>query len=185
MASLIKKIVHPQNYLSSANGLILGTIIALILGITGYYGQTALDGVLDLHQTRGLSLSDSLMMQFINWLCISLSFYALAKGFGSKIRLIDIAGILGTIKIWYLFPVLLGLFIHPNIDIAEIIKGSIPPNLILIGLVSALFSIIYIVYAFMAFKVNSHLKDGKLIIAFIAGLVLAEIASKIIIHSFI
>lgn len=183
---MIKKIIYPQNYLTSNLGLILGTIVALVLGVFGYYAQTALDGVLDLHQTKDLSISNSMLLQFINWLCISLSFYAVAKGFGSKIRLIDITGILGTIKIWYLFPVLLGLIIHPTVDIAEIAKGAVPPGgLILIGLVSALFSIIYIVYAFMAFKVNSHLKDGKLVLAFILGLVLAEIVSKFIIHSLI
>jgi hypothetical protein len=182
MDTLIKKILYPQNYLSSTKGLILGATIALVLGIAGYYSQTALDGVLDLHQTKDLSLVNSILIQFINWLCISLSFYALARAFSSKIRLIDIAGILGTIKILYLFPVLLGLFIHPTIDIAEITKGVIPPSLILVGLVSTLFLIIYIVYAFMAFKVNSHLKDGKLVIAFILGLILAEIMSKAIIQ---
>ncbi len=182
---MIKKIIYPQNYLSSNMGLILGAIVALILGVTGYYAQTALDGVLDLHQTKDLSLINSMMLQFVNWFCISISFYAIARAFSSKIRFIDIAGILGTIKIWYLFPVLLGFFIHPTVDIAELSRGVIPPGLILIGLVSALFSIIYIVYAFMAFKVNSHLKDGKLVIAFILGLILAEIVSKFIIHSLI
>lgn len=179
---MIKKIIYPQNYLSSTAGLVLGFIVALVLGVAGYYAQTALDGVLDLHQTKDLSLVNSLMLQFVNWFCISLSFYGLARAFGSKIRFIDITGILGTIKIWYIFPVLLGLFIHPTIDLAEITKGVIPPSLILIGLVSALFSIIYIVYAFMAFKVNSHLKDGKLVIAFILGLILAEFISKLIIQ---
>ena len=184
MNTLIKKIIYPQNYLSSTKGLILGGAITLVLGITGYYAQIALDGVLDLHQTQGLGISDSIILQFVNWFCISLSFFAVAKGFGSKIRFIDIAGILGTIKIWYLFPVLLGLFIHPIVDIAAIAKGVISPDLIIIGLVSFLFSIIYIVYVFMAFKVNSHLKDRKLVIAFILGLILAEIASKFIIHRF-
>lgn len=182
---MIKKIIYPQNYLSSTAGLVLGFIVALVLGVSGYFAKTALDGVLDLHQTKDLSLANSLMIQFVNWFCISLSFYGLARAFGSKIRFIDITGILGTIKIWYLFPLLLGLFLHPSVDINEIAKGAIPPSLILIGLVSALFSIIYIVYAFMAFKVNSHLKDGKLVIAFILGLILAEIVSKYIIHSFI
>jgi hypothetical protein len=182
MDSFIKKILYPQNYLSSTVGFVLGIIVALLLGITGYYAQTALDGVLDLHQTNDLSLANSMMLQLVNWFCISLSFYALARAFSSKIRLIDIAGILGTIKIWYIFPVLLGLFIHPTIDLAEITKGVIPPSLILIGLVSTLFLIIYIVYAFMAFKVNSHLKDGKLVIAFILGLIIAEFISKLIIQ---
>ncbi len=182
MDSFIKKILYPQNYLSPSLGLILGTLIAAVLGITGYYAQTALDGVLDLHQTNDLSLANSMMLQFVNWFCISLSFYAIARAFSSKIRFIDIAGILGTIKIWYIFPVLLGLFIHPKIDLAEITKGVIPPSLILIGLVSTLFLIFYIVYAFMAFKVNSHLKDGKLVIAFILGLIIAEYISKLIIQ---
>lgn len=182
MDTFIKKILYPQNYLSSTAGLILGTLVALMLGIAGYYAQTALDGVLDLHQTTNLSLPNSILLQFINWACISLSFFILARVFGSKIRLVDIASILGTIKIWYLIPVLLGLFMHPEVDIAQLTAGAIPPSLIFVGLISAFFSIIFIVYAFMAFKVNSNLKEGKLVIAFILGLTIAEIISKLCIH---
>lgn len=181
MNSTLKKLISPENYLSDKQGLILGLIVSLVLGGVGAASHIVLDGVLDLHQHSSLSLPLSMATQFINWFCLVLCLFVAAKLFQSKIRWIDLAGILGVIKVWYIFPMLYVLLFPFQINPQEILQNKISPAVILFGLVSSVFFFIYIFYLFRAYRVNSNLSDGKLVLSFIAGLLTAEILSKLFI----
>lgn len=185
---------NPFIKIAGAKALGIGLIFIIISSILAYLFQTHFDGVLDAHFGEITQWWIPLAENGINILSVFVILYPMAalltKG---RIRWIDILGTTVLAR----FPLILmplgnigSTMQHMGEEFLKN-KGEMPEfnfstgQLIFI-IVFTIFSIAllvwYVALLFKAYKVSSNLKQGKLIISFIAGLLLAEIISKILIH---
>lgn len=184
-----KWLFNPFVYIAGARSLLIGWAFMLVTALICCYSKTHFDGVIDLHTGMSTSFHAYFFEAFIDWGCAVLVFYPAGAIFSaSSIRFVDVAGTMALARWVMLFPAIIDFGIapvpNPATHTMEEVIAAVTPLSLALGLVSAVFSIWMIVLMFRAFSVSCNMKGGKATGVFIAGLVVAEVISKIIFHAF-
>lgn len=189
MTKIFKYIISPEKYLYGYTSVFIGFIITLCLSLSALFFKVRFDGVLDFHisilNTPFLYL---FLEQLINWMSLGLTFYLIPKILKSKIRFIDIFGLVGISRVHFLTIAIFYGIAKPFINL-DFYTGSLQNEnrdfvflLLFISILLTCFTF-YIIHLYKAFKINTNFNGLKLIFSFILSLFTAEFLSKIIILS--
>jgi hypothetical protein len=184
-----KWLFNPFVYIAGGRALALGGLIMIASAAIVSLNNGHFDGAMDVHFGAKTTLIKSFCETFISWACLVLSLFGLGKiASDSSVRFIDIAGTVALAR----WPMLLLSFIGfisqpPDINpqkatVEELMKVTMKPSVIIEGLLSLPLIVLFIVLLYNAFSVSTNLKGSKSVWAFIAGLAVAEIASKAILY---
>lgn len=180
--------VNPYRRIAGWEAALSGLLILLIATLTGKYSSTVFDGAIDLHLVQHTDFSfafGSMAIGIVSLIAVmSLAGYIAAKGF----RLIDMAGTILLSKAPLLLASLAGfLTTVPNPEDmqknpAMLLQSS--SFLLVTFLLILPLSVWSIVLLFNAFKTVTGAKGSRLAVAFIVGLVVAEIVSVMLKFAF-
>ena len=117
------------------------------------------------------------MEQFIAWISVTAVFYLIGIAFSkSKIRLIDVAGTLAMARLTTLPAALIGFLpVYP-------VKLDDPTILLLTIFITLVPAIWMIALMYNAFVVSTNIRGAKATAWFIAGLLIAELLSKVLLQ---
>lgn len=191
------KLFNPFVQIAGQKALLIGLGIALLSMALSLLFQARFDGVIDLHFVETVTFQDALFDQFNVLLCVTICLFAIAKTVAkTNVRFIDILGTTSLAR----FPFLLLPWFNINQKmwgISEQMIRSLTTNptsiafestdiayLAISSLVSLLAIIWYVTLLYNAYKVSTNLKGGRLVGSFIAGILIAEIVSKITLYIF-
>ena len=181
-----KWLFNPFIYIAGTRALLIGVSAMLVTAIIAFYTHAHFDGVLDLHFGHISSMSTVFLEALIDWGCMVLVFYIAGLiASGSSIRFIDIAGTMALARWVMVFPAIIGFGIHVPATTPKTIDeimSSITPSFIVLSLFGLLFIIWMVALMYNAFSVSCNLKGSKAALSFIAGVIVAEIISKVIFH---
>jgi hypothetical protein len=176
-----KWLFNPFIYIAGYKSLILGWLLMVVTAVLAFLSKTHFDGVVDAHVGAVLPFWISLLEPLVDWACTVISF--LGIGFflsKTNIRYVDVFGTMALARWPYIFVALISFFInvppHNNTDPASMITTS----LIVVALISLLFTVWMVALMYNAFTVSCNLKGLKAVLGFIAGLILSELLSKLI-----
>ncbi|MCP4157415.1 MAG: DUF2089 domain-containing protein [bacterium] len=195
---LFKAIYNPFVLLTGPQTIAAGAVTLLLLFLAGWLCGTRFDGALDLHpSTRLLETGQPdpywliLLEIFTGWLCVAFSFFFIATILSkSKQRLLSYLAYSAIARFPYILAACLG---GSRFGLGKLLKGLESSKghelslrlqqepLILVGiLVLMVFLVWFMVLHFFALKEASGLNTKKTWPVFIGGLLVAEIAGKII-----
>jgi hypothetical protein len=187
----ITLLFNPFVYIAGAQALCLGLAAILLAGLVGSLSNTHFDGVLDTHTGAHARLWVFLLEGVIDWLCLSVVLLILGRIISrTSFRTIDLFGTQALAR----WPALLmSLIALPNAfqrfghELLEQMKqgGKLQFNTadatiffaVIVGMFVCLCWMVALMYR--SFSVSCNLKGGKAIGTFIAGLLIAEILSKL------
>lgn len=170
-------LINPFTKIAGFPSLIWGLSIIILSAFLASFNNIHFDGVLDIHLGLDAKWYYFILEVVIDWLCISILFYIMSIALSkSSIRIIDIFGTQALARFPYLLVSLVGFLPY----LKDLSIGTLP--FILFAIFSVLILIWYLVLAFNALKIAANLQGSKLIISFISGVILAEIASKYLIY---
>ena len=172
----MKFLINPFERIAGWQALLVGFSAMALTAVIGAINDIAFDGVLDVHTAVSLSFSSSFIMQAVNFLSVFLVMWLSGVCFSkTKPRIIDVAGTMAMARTpMLLLAIICFLPIAPE-SIYDI------PRLVIFVLVCILFIVWMIALMYNAYTVSCHLKGIKSVASFIGALLVAEIASKIII----
>ncbi len=189
-----KSIYNPFKYIAGERALLLGAGIILLSALAGYYSNTWLDGILDMHYGPEAPFHWHLAMGLINWLSLLIVLAPLAYILtDTKIRLVDLAGTFAMARLPMLIAVLTGFFnaparvsrhiIYIYLEAGEPVELSVMDyGLTVLLLIVVLIMIIWqVALLFNAYKLCANLKQNRAAISFTAGFVIAYVVSKLLI----
>ena len=160
---------NPFTYLAGFKSLIIGLIILIIISLLAYTTGTHYIGYININFAKDSPFWIYLVENAIHGISVSLVFYiAVLMLSKSRIRMVDIVGTILTSKIPLLIVPVIRLF-HP-FDSFSIFSAPMY-LLIVIYLISIIWSVTLM---FNAFRISCNLKQDKLILSFIIGLVISD-----------
>ena len=148
----------------------------LVTAIIAIFSTAHFDGVLDMHAGLAAPAAVYFLDQLNAWGCAVLLFFIAGLIFSaSSVRLIDIAGTMALAR----WPMLIVSILCFGFNTSAAIRtmNDITPSMIIISLISIVFTIWMIALMYNAFRVAANVKGGTAIGAFIGALILAEILS--------
>ena len=187
---------NPFVYIAGAQALGLGLAAILVAGLVGSVSNTHFDGVLDTHTGATAPLWFFLAQGFVDWLCLAVVLLLFGKLISkTAFRSIDLFGTQALARWPTLFislvclppaierfgNAMLAQLTHPGAPLAL----NTPDALIFFAAVALMLVLLCWEVALMykSYSVSCNVKGGMAIGTFIAGLLLAEILSKIAIYS--
>ena len=190
-----KWLFNPFEIIAGFTSLFIGLGIILLSSVICYFGKVHLDGVLDLHAGSNTTWVIAFGEGIINWLSITLILFITGLIISkSSIRFIDVAGTQALARFPYLIASLAS-FLFPTEKVLKFVEwkflkkgeavdlGSM--DIIFFALVTLIMlacAIWIIVLMYRAYSISCNVKGAKGIISFIAGLLVAEIISKILLN---
>ncbi|MDR1763392.1 MAG: hypothetical protein LBR64_05510 [Dysgonamonadaceae bacterium] len=190
-------VVNPFERVAGAKSLIIGLAVMVAAGFVGTFSATYFDGVLDAHVGASSNFLHSFVCLAIDWAALAVVFGISAVIFARNSRLIDLFGTFALAQTPRLLMAFCG-FLLPQ-SIVELNKAaeteplesviasaqtimSQPGVLAALTLFAAL-SIVLIAWLvalyYNAFRISTNLKQPKIVIIFILGLLVAEVVSNI------
>ena len=176
--------------------LVVGLIMLGAGMLVGTIFNARFDGVLDLHFSNAVSIRQATIDLLIDVLTLFLFLFIAAKLVNRKTRVIDVFAVVIIARIPFSFAVLInttGFFslIGKHIDDPSKVQEGLLnlTGLELTGMiVSAVVILLLVIWSvallYNGYKIASNAKSASSIVFFIVALLLAEIASKILIHFF-
>jgi hypothetical protein len=172
-----KWLFNPFFYIAGEKSLLIGWVAMLLASVVSYFSKTHFDGAIDIHFGAGGKYTFFLMEQFIAWFSLSAVFFGVGFIFSkSKVRLIDVAGTMAMARVITLPVAFMGFLpVYPvNLD---------DQIMLVVGIVTTLVPAIWMIaLMFNAFVVSTNIRGAKATACFIAGLIAAEILSKVLLH---
>lgn len=174
-------------YVAGSKALVIGWGIILVTAVVTIFSNGHFDGTLDAHFGAKTTIASALLEPLIDWICLIIPLYILGRlASDSSIRLIDIAGTTALARWPMFFVSFFGFIPMPQINpqkasLDDLTKITLSPSFILGGFIVLIFIVWFVALLYNAFSVSTNLKGGKSAATFIAGLVIAEILSKVII----
>lgn len=192
-----KWLFNPFELVAGWMSLLIGAAIVLLTTVIAFYGNTHLDGVIDLHVADQVSFSGCLFEGLTDWLSLSLFVYIGGLLFSkSHIRIIDVIGTQGMARFPFLIAVISSFFLLDNqvlhyieyklLNIGEPVELTIAEIVLFaVGTLITLLTVIWmIVLMYRSYSISCNVKGNKGILSFIGCLIFAEIFSKVLIHLF-
>jgi hypothetical protein len=184
-----KWLFNPFVYIAGTHALVIGWGIMIISAFIAFYTGNHFDGALDVHSNgHPVHLPQTFFELFIDWSILVLTFYILGRIVSdTSFRFIDIAGTIALARWPMIFVVLVSFLPVPGLhsekpSIDEMMKMISNPYFIIMTIL--ILPLIVWVFAlnYNAFSVSTNLKKGKAVITFIAGIIIAEVISKIVLE---
>lgn len=171
---------NPFRYVAGARALIYGWAAMLLTSVVAWLSGVHFDGVIDAHIGRRGSWGMYAVEGVIDWLAVTLVFYASGRMLSSSaIRLIDVAGTMALARYPMFFAAWVGFL--PVSEVKSL--SDIGPVFWVVTAVFIVTSIWMIALMFNAFRVSCNVKGGQAVGGFIAGLLIAEVLSKLALYS--
>jgi hypothetical protein len=188
---------NPFIYIAGGRSLLLGIIAILAAGIIGSFSNSHFNGVLDMHTGAGAPLWVFLAEGPIAWLLLTIVLLVFGKIVSrTSFRMVDLLGTQAMARWPTVITVIVG-WPKPIRDagkrfgeyILSAIANSSKPTppaasdvviFVATTLVAILMTIWFVVLAYKSYSVSCNIKGGKAIGTFIAGLLIAEILSIIL-----
>ncbi len=177
-------LINPLEYIAGLQALAIGFVL-LVLGIfAAFLLNTRFDGVLNVHFGDSVSLYTAASDFSINFICATVCLYASAYVFGAKqTRLIDIAAaFLLAYAPLTLVPLLnihnAGFNFGLSIQNGAALTTTHYLLLFLMIVLIPLVLIWTVTILFKSYKTATNLKNPKLVISFLIGLITSLVASK-------
>jgi hypothetical protein len=186
----ITLLFNPFFYIAGFQALGLGLGAIFLAGLIGSCGHTHFDGVLDMHIGAPAQLWFFLAEGIIDWLCLGVVLWICGKIISqSAFRAVDLFGTQALAR-WP--AIVMSMLVLPKAFqrfcdelMAQLRQGKFDINrgdaIVFFALVIALIPFLCWMVALMykSFSVSCNVKGGKAIGTFIAGLLVAEILSKV------
>jgi hypothetical protein len=171
---------HPFERLSSKTTLGISFVVALCSLVISRW-SIRFDGALDLHTSIApVVWRVAFIEQVAAWPVTAISLWALAKVFQKQTRLLDFMAFVGAARLPLLLAaVSLVLVVQNPLFIQTYQSLTLSSFLLLVGVILPWF-LWLIALLFNAYKVASGMRGRKLIVSFIAGLLIAETLSKVV-----
>jgi hypothetical protein len=186
---------NPFVYIAGAQALGLGLAAILLAGLVGSLSHTHFDGVLDTHTGLHAPLWVFLAEGLVDWLCVALMLLIFGKIISkTSFRTLDLLGTQALARWPTLFISLVTLppafqrFSHDLLEQLTHPGGKIEINpsdaiIFFAAVLAMLLLLCWMVFLmYKSYSVSCNVKGGKAIGTFIAGLLLAEILSKIAVY---
>jgi hypothetical protein len=181
-----KWLFNPFIYVAGLRSLLLGFASMAIASIIAIFSKAHFDGAIDVHVGAPLSIQMAFIEPLLDWACLVLPLYIFGRiASESSIRFIDVAGTLALARWPMIFAAFLGFLPIPKFDMKTadlhyLMAFTSNPVVIVLMLLTIPLMVWTIVLMYNAFSVSTNLKGGKAATAFIAGLFIAELISKLI-----
>ncbi len=170
-------LINPFIWIAGLKSLLLGLTGLILISVTSFLTGTHMAGLSNIDFAKDAVYSIYLMEHLIGWIVLALFLYLSGCIFAkTRIRPIDI---LGT-SLLARFPLILAPILRfiPGFD--SFLFGSWQMYLIAgLFVLSVTWTIVLLLNGY---KVSTNLKDERLWTSFISGLILSEIATRILIH---
>lgn len=184
---------NPLAALGKGKGFVAAIFVVAALTVVAWWGGVHLDGALDLHITTdrpsvNLVIAESL----IDWLSLGILLFITSKLFGGNGGLGAHLAATGLSRFPYIFASvlmsrqLLGKAMLKAVSVSQQEVTVRPQDLmtpaVIIGSLILLVLVIWsVVLLYLGYKDASRVRGGKVVVAFVTGLILAEIASKLLV----
>jgi hypothetical protein len=176
-------LLDPMDCFSAVQLTWVGLGVALV-GIALERFDVAFDGFLDLHLRREpWSLATSAVRAFVAWPLGALVLWLVSLVAGRQGRLIDFLGLVGVARLPLVGVALPLVLIAATRDFPSAGSTPVPvptPALVLVTVMALAGVAWLIVLAYRGFVTASGLRGSKRIVAFVAGVLLAEAASQVV-----
>ncbi|MEP6662968.1 MAG: hypothetical protein ABJC04_04815 [Verrucomicrobiota bacterium] len=188
---LTTRLFNPFIHTADVQALWIGLAAILIAGGIGALSDSHFDGVLDFHTgSRSMPLWILFSEGIVNWLCLSAVLVIAGKIISkTAFRMIDVFGTQALARWPSIFLALIVLPMASKLKGLNVSQHSqLEPSTegmaltIFFGLVMIPFVCWMVLLMYRAFSLCCNVRGAKAIWTFIAGLLLAEILSKIIIN---
>jgi len=180
-----KWLFNPFIYIAGAKALLIGWGITLVTMAISFFSHAHFDGVIEMHTSgHAAPVMVYLIEQIIDWALAVLLFYPGGLLFSrSSIRFIDVAGTMALARWPMIFVSVIAFgIVSPDSDSVKVVLSHITPLSIALTFVCLIFSIWMIALMYNAFRLSCNMKGEKAAFVFIPTLLIAEIASHIILH---
>jgi hypothetical protein len=188
---------NPSYYLAGAEALALGLALILLTAIIGSFGNTHVNGVIDVNIGRPAALWVFFAEGLINWLAVALPLYLAARllSRSRNLRAVDVFGTQALARAPMLLAMPASLVPGFQRASAGLHTSAARPSLTSIAdnpdfairiavLVFAVLMIVWMVtLMYRAYTSACNLKGPRAIASFIVALIVGEIASKFAIAS--
>jgi hypothetical protein len=186
---------NPFVYIAGAPALGLGVASILLAGLIASVSHTHFDGVLDVHSGAGAPFGFFLAEGLIDWVCVALTLWLLGKiSSRAAFRPLDLWGTQALARWPYLLisvvtlpsgfqrfrKVILAAVTQPGTNLAIDPWDAIVFCVAALAMLPLICWIVALMY--QSYSVSCHIKGGRAIGTFIAGLILAEILSKMALY---
>jgi len=177
--------VNPFTRIAGWQAFGLGLVFLVVSGIVGGFGNVVFDGVIDTHLAKQVTMLQSFSYLSLSLLTLVVIMWIAGLLIAKSFRFIDILGTMTLSKAPFLLLAFAGYFAKMP-DMTEVMKN---PMIIFNSISMVLFMILSIpvlvwsiTLMYNALKISCGVSGGKLTIAFIAGILLAETISKLLIY---
>jgi hypothetical protein len=183
---------NPFARIAGVKALLAGAATVLLSAALCYFSHVQFDGIIDTHFSGVENMAQSFKEVVVDSLSIVLIFYLSGLiAAGNRFRFVDIAGTMLFARIPMTIIPLFALIFSPEKLIQYILytflKQGTPVTLnfmdifgfVITSLITILMVIWMIALMWNAFRICMNSRKPKIIVMFIAGLILAEIVSKI------
>jgi len=183
---------NPFQFIAGGKALIIGVVIILVTSGLGSISNTHFDGVLDVHTGRAVPIWLFVAEGFINWLSLAAMlaiFGLLLRRF--SFRMIDIFGTQALARWPHIITAIVTLApgyqrysAHISNKFLKTCPVAMPHQtdalfFALVLVVVICMAIWMVVLMYRAYSVSCNLKGAKAIGSFTAGLIIAELLSKL------
>jgi len=185
---------NPFTYIAGWQALFLGLAAILTAGYIGSLSNSHFDGVLDNHTGRTAPLWIFLSEGLIDWLALGIVLLVFGKiASKTKFRTLDLLGTQAMAR-WPMILIAVAAFPDAGKRVGTYLlesirnpSGAMPPSgldMTIFGL-CAVFAILmicwFVVLSYRSYAISCNIKGGKAVGTFIAGILTAEVLSKILI----
>lgn len=183
-SNTLNYLINPLEYIAGAKALAIGFLFFILGIIAAFLFNIRFDGILNVHFSKGISLWTAASDLSINFICATVFLYISAYLSGAKqTRLIDIAT---AFLLAYAPLILLSLlnFNNQGYNLGLIVKSGTELSTIYYPLLTIMIVLIPLILIwtisilFKGYKTATNLKNPKLIISFLIGLISSLVASK-------
>lgn len=192
-ASLATWLWNPFRKIAGGPALAAGVVLMLLTGLLAAPTRTHFDGVLDTHVGFPAPLWVFLSESIVNWLCLAAVLWVtgvILRG-PTAFRALDLFGTQALAR-WPFLLTTFVCFLPPFRSMATkmheaVVSGALIPQasktewliFSLVGIVMILVTIWFVALAWKSFRISCDVRGGKAILAFVVGIVLAEVLSKV------
>lgn len=180
-----KWLFNPFVYIAGVRALLIGGGIMIITAVVAFYSRAHFDGALDMHCGAPTQFWQSWLESSIDLASLVIPFYILGRIFSdTTVRLIDIVGTVALAR-WPMLLMALLAFMpvpYPTGDMPsmnEIFKLLANPYFIVQVILTIPLIVWNVALLYNAYSVSTNLKKSKAVVTFIAGLIIAEVLSKV------
>ena len=175
---------NPFTRIAGSKALIYGWLAILLTAVIANWSNFHIDAELHMGPGAPAPFEVFVIESLLAWVCTVIFFYFVAIAFSkSRVRFLDIAGTTALAR-WPLVFVAILSFIPVSDNVDAILKRdpAIILPLLLVGLLSLPFIILFVVLLYNAYAVSANLKGGKAVWTFILAMLLSDIAARIVFH---